>query len=131
MNRKPSKRVEAGVNNLQKAFQALERSATTPITEPRDLSGVVKDFELLYELSWKTLKKFLESQGHEVHTAKHALETAYQLKLLSNEKVWLQMIDDRNKTVHTYNEKFAREMCERIQTLYLKAFRELLDAVSA
>jgi len=32
------------------------------------------------------------------------------------------MIEDRNLTVHTNDENFAREMAERIETMYLPNF---------
>ena len=48
-------RTRKAVDSFRRALAALERSVGTPVTEPRDLSGIVKDFELLYELSWKTL----------------------------------------------------------------------------
>ena len=113
------------LQNLRKALSALETAVATPITEQRDLSGIVKDFEIVYELSWKALKKYLEVHGHEVKTAKHAFSIAYQLGLIEQEEVWLEMINDRNLTVHTYNENFALELSERIRLNYLQAFQRL------
>lgn len=118
-------------SNLLKAFQTLEESLATPILTRRDLSGVIKDFELVYELSWKVLKNYLEISGHQTQNARQAFATAYQLGLLKDENVWLQIINDRNMTVHVYDEKFAREMVNRIQTLYFKAFEALVAVVSA
>lgn len=51
--------------NFKRALQNLKRSIATPVLEPRDLSGIIKDFEMTYELSWKVLKKRLRNDGHE------------------------------------------------------------------
>ena len=117
--------------NLNKALSALERSVAAPVLEPRDRSGIIKDFEIVYELSWKALKEHLAHQGHETGTARQVFQTAYQLGVIANEETWLRCIEDRNNTVHTYNEGMAAEMCERIGSLYLPEFRQLAQALAA
>lgn len=39
--------------NLRRAVAALEASVREPVVSPRDLSGIVKNFEIAYELGWK------------------------------------------------------------------------------
>lgn len=53
MTKPPDRRFESQKKNLGKALQALDASVSQPVAEPRDLSGIVKDFEIAYELSWK------------------------------------------------------------------------------
>jgi nucleotidyltransferase substrate binding protein (TIGR01987 family) len=117
----------SSVVNFKRAFANLERSLAHPITEPRDQSGIIKDFEMTYELSWKALKKKLIEQGHQTLGAKDVYTKSYQLGFLSNEKVWLAMIEDRNLTSHVYDETSAMQIISRIKDLYLPAFRELLQ----
>ena len=126
----PDERFVHRTKNLNKALQALKGSLADPVTEPRDLSGIIKDFEIVYELSWKTLKDFLEKQGHETTSAKDVFSRAYQLGLLKQESVWYEMINDRNLTVHTYDETLAGGMVERIRTQYYSAFSSLLVLIS-
>src|SRR5579864_3500883 len=126
MSAQPDPRYEQKVANYTKALKALEKSVTSPISEPRDLSGIIQDFEIMYELSWKTLKAFLEMQGHESGPAKEVFSKAYQLQRLDNPDTWLAMIDDRNLTVHTYDEKLATSLCDRIRSRYVPAFQALL-----
>lgn len=59
------KETNSSVTNFFKALENLRRSLSSPITEPRDQSGIIKDFEMTYELSWKSLKKILLVQGHQ------------------------------------------------------------------
>ncbi len=49
-------RSKSKYDNLSKAMRALSLSLSSPITEARDLSGIIKDFEIVYELGWKSLK---------------------------------------------------------------------------
>lgn len=112
--------------NAEKALANLQQSIAKPVEEPRDLSGIVKDFEIVYELSWKLLKKFLEREGHETGSAREAFAKTHQLGLLKEESIWLKIIEDRNLTVHTYDQKFAMEMCARIGKSYFPEFKGLL-----
>jgi nucleotidyltransferase substrate binding protein (TIGR01987 family) len=124
-------RFQTALQNLKKAFSALEVSAKTPIQEPRDLSGIIKDFEITYELSWKCLKKFLEKEGHEIKSARNAFSKAYQLGYIDHEKEWLAILQDRNLTVHTYDQRFAKEMCDRIKDSYVERFRSLVSLLES
>lgn len=131
MSAPPDSRYAQKMLNFAKAAHALERSASSPITEPRDMSGIVKDFEIVYELSWKLLKAFLEKEGHETGSAKDVFSRAYQFRYLQDQAVWLEMIADRNLTVHTYDEKLAAALCERIRQRYVPAFQALSITLKA
>ena len=129
MSARPDLRYEQKIANYMKALNALEKSVSSPISEARDLSGIIKDYEIVYELGWKTLKIFLEMQGNETGPAKDVFSKAYQLRRLDDQNVWLQMIDDRNLAVHTYDEKLANALCDRIRSRYVPAFQELLKTL--
>src|SRR5262249_41103683 len=116
---------ERALENFTRAMAALQRSVSTPIAEPRDLSGIIKDFEIAYELGWKCLKRALGTHGIESGSARETFERAYQSGWIDEEEVWLAMISDRNQTVHTYNEKFARALVERVNG-YHAALEQLL-----
>jgi nucleotidyltransferase substrate binding protein (TIGR01987 family) len=111
--------------NFIRALQNLERSLATPVAEARDLSGIIKDFEMCYELSWKVLKKILLQQGHQSLGAKDVYTKAYQLNFLNNESNWLSMIDDRNLTSHVYDEQAATAIVEKIRRIYFSELSTL------
>lgn len=115
--------------NFIRAFQNLKRSLATPVQEPRDLSGIIKDFEMSYELSWKVLKKILKEAGHETLGAKDVFTKAYRLGYLDREDVWLKMIEDRNQTSHVYDESEARKIVARIKAEYAGVFEELAGSL--
>jgi nucleotidyltransferase substrate binding protein (TIGR01987 family) len=119
---RPSKR-----ENFEKALAALQKSISMPIEDERDLAGIIKSFEIVYELSWILLKVTLRESGIEAAGPRDVIKAAWQSGFLEveTESVWLSMIKDRNLTVHTYDEKFARMMVERIMEQYTPAFQTL------
>lgn len=116
--------------NFGRSLANLKRSVATPVTEPRDLSGILKDFEMSYELSWKVLKRLLQEEGHQTLGAKDVYTKAYQLGYLSDDSVWLRMIEDRNRTAHVYDEAQAKGIAENIRKDYLPALEALLSRLS-
>lgn len=112
-------------SNFSRALANLRRSLSAPITEPRDLSGIIKDFEMTYELSWKVLKKVLLENGHQTQGAKDVFSQAFRLAYLPSEQPWIEMISDRNQAAHVYDENDAKKIVDRIRSVYFSAFEEL------
>lgn len=114
--------------NLERAVANLAQSTTTPVTERRDLSGIIRDFELAYELSWKYLKGELIDAGITSGPPKDVFRKAYQFGLIREEAIWLDIIADRNLSVHVYDETEARRLADRIRVDYLPVLQALLKA---
>ncbi|AIF81871.1 nucleotidyltransferase substrate binding protein [endosymbiont of Acanthamoeba sp. UWC8] len=51
--------------------------------------------------------RIIENLGKEVNFPKEVLREAYAAKMIEDEKLWLKMLEDRNKTSHTYDEELA------------------------
>lgn len=115
------------LRNLEKALHALGLACATPVTEARDLAGIVKSFEFVFELSWKSIQAFAAFNGQEVNSPRSAFKVAFQLQYVADPQIWIDILEDRNRTVHTYDENFAREMCLRIQDRYLPEFEKLFE----
>jgi nucleotidyltransferase substrate binding protein (TIGR01987 family) len=122
-------------NNLKKAFLQFEKAIN--LSEERDLSeleqqGLVQDFEYTHELAWKTLKDFLEYQGDtEVYGSRDASRKAFQLGLLKDGDVWMDMIKNRNLSSHTYNEETVEEIVYSIKKNYYPAFQEIIKKLDS
>ena len=66
--------------------------------------ALIQAFEIILELSWKTLKDYLEAQGYtEVQNGKRAIRQAFQDGLIDDGELWLKALDIRNITSHTYD----------------------------
>jgi len=76
-------------------------------------------------MSWKTLKRFLYHEGVRAKTPREVFKEGFRLGLLKEgDTFWSQMIEDHNRTSHTYDEAVAKELYLRLDK-YLKAFEEL------
>lgn len=91
--------------------------------------SAIKRFEFTSELAWKTIQKFLREQKIACRSPKECLEAAFQFGLVADDPLWMEALEDRNKTVHTYDEKFADEVYGRLPN-YLKIFTLLGDKIS-
>ena len=55
------------------------------------------------------------------------LKKAYVNNLISDDKVRINLLEDRNSTSHIYNENLADEVANRIVKYYVGAIGELVD----
>lgn len=117
-------------NSFERAFSRLE--AAVKLTEQRELSdleaqGLIQGFEYTHELAWKTLKNFLEAQGIvTLYGSRDTTRAAFRNGLIENGEVWMDMVDKRNLTSHTYDEDTAAQVVTTICTTYFAAFERLL-----
>ena len=90
--------------------------------------SAIKRFELCFELSWKTLKDFLREEGIFCRTPRSCFKDAFSIGLIEDEEEWLSILEDRNLSVHTYDELLAEELYNRLHN-HLKAMKNLINAV--
>ncbi len=87
--------------------------------------GLIQRFEYTHELAWNVMKDYAAYQGNvNIGGSRDASREAFQLKLISDGKVWMDMIGSRNQTSHTYNEETADEIYFKILNEYYPAFLE-------
>ena len=114
--------------NFKRAFGQLSKAAA--LARERDLSelerqGVIQAFEFTHELAWNTLKDFLESRGQSnLFGPKDATRAAFAAGLIGSGETWMQMIESRNQTTHTYDEETAGAICGAILGQYVGAFTQ-------
>lgn len=75
--------------------------------------AAIQRFEYTCEAIWKAAQRYLlEVEGLSVGSPKGSIRASRDVGLLDNEQttVGLEMIDDRNLTVHTYNEAVAEDI---------------------
>jgi nucleotidyltransferase substrate binding protein (TIGR01987 family) len=87
--------------------------------------GLIQRFEYTHELAWNVMKDYAEYQGNStIGGSRDATREAFQLKLITDGHIWMDMIVSRNKTSHTYNEETADEIYFKILDNYYPAFIE-------
>lgn len=142
------KRWEQRFNNYQKALARLEEAvlkvrdefqidADGSIEEDEFLDDIIKEgiiqrFEYTHELAWNVLKDFLKNAGNtRIFGSKDATRAAYAEGLIVQGEVWMDMIQSRNTSSHTYDETTADAIFLKIIHQYYTAFVQLRDTMQA
>ena len=110
---------ESFKKSLKRLEEILQKEKTV---EYRD--SAIQRFEFTIELAWKTVQKFLREQEIICRSPKECLQEAFKYGLLKDDPRWIKAFEDRNLTVHTYNEKLAEEIYERLND-YCPLFDDL------
>jgi len=117
--------------DVRKATQRLIEAVQQPESDIlRD--AVIQRFEFSFELVWKTLKLYLERQGHECGGPRPTLKKAFTEGLISTPEegdVWLRMLEDRNLTSHTYDEELATRIYLNIANDYAQMLGKMADKI--
>ena len=128
---KPDVRWIQRFSNYQKALQQLSKFNSKGNLNELEIQGLIQSFEYTHELAWKTLKDFMTDQGHqEIYGSKDTSRLAFQLNLIANGSIWMQMIESRNQTSHTYNEEIAKQIADDVKTKYYPEFVKLLGKLN-
>lgn len=115
-------------DNFQFALMQL-KDAVNSYNE-RELSllekqGLIQAFEFTHELAWNVLKDYFEYQGNfNIRGSRDAVKEAFKNDLLNDGNLWMQMIETRNITSHTYDKNTAEEVVYTIVNNYYPEFLE-------
>jgi nucleotidyltransferase substrate binding protein (TIGR01987 family) len=116
------------LSNYQKALAQLRKFIAKGELNELEEQGLIQAFEYTHELAWNTLKDFLQSRGNQaIYGSRDATREAFRLGLLEEGETWMDMIQSRNKTSHTYNEETAKEIVNDIQMRYFPLFERLRE----
>jgi nucleotidyltransferase substrate binding protein (TIGR01987 family) len=81
-----------------------------------------------FELAWNLTKDYLEEQGFtDVKTPRSALKKAFEVGIIENGHVWMELLQDRNLSAHTYDEKKANDLDSLIRNKYYTVLKSLYN----
>ena len=108
------------LSELEKAVTSLEAALRLELNDiVRD--AAIQRFEFCIELSWKNARKVM---GTATTAPKQVVREMAQNGVIDDVLVWLEAIDKRNLSSHTYNETLAVEVYE-----FARSFQPQLDTV--
>lgn len=90
--------------------------------------GVIGQFNLTFELSWKALQAVLRLHGvsgAENGSPREILKLGYGTGFVSDSEVWLLMLNKRNENIHVYDDEEIDELIIMIRDSFVPAFRRL------
>ncbi len=91
-----------------------------------EIDGTIQRFEFTFELAWKLMKAILSYKGIASDSPRSAIKEAFRTNLLSDGDAWIDMLEDRNKTSHLYDQASSKLIYEKIKKAHGKALDEFL-----
>jgi nucleotidyltransferase substrate binding protein (TIGR01987 family) len=111
---------ENALDRLIEGISYFEHNSSDLVKE-----GIIQRFEFTHELAWKVMKDFLEYEGFtNIVGSRSATREAFNKNLLTNGQEWMNMIDSRNQSVHTYERTILEIEFTKIFAIYLDLFIE-------
>ena len=110
---------QKALNNFQEITNCIKQNGINKIYT----MALIQAFEIVFELSWKTIKDYLEYNGIKTDTPRETIKEAFSKNIIEDGQTWIEMMEARNKTSHTYKEDFAQILVSEI----LNSYSPLLD----
>lgn len=109
---------------LNKSMNVLKKIGSQVPEDEHDVivAGVIKHFELAYETAWKFLKIYIAiNHKEEILSPRAVFKACYTYGIFPQEIIndLLELLDDRNLTVHIYDQITAEEVCSSIAKYYM------------
>ena len=104
--------------NFEKSYLQLQNSLQIESPSDTERAGIIQFFEISFELAWKTMKDFLEAEGFQVASPRETFKQAFQGQYIQDGHVWIEALDDRNLTTHTYDAGTAKKVEKLIREKY-------------
>jgi nucleotidyltransferase substrate binding protein (TIGR01987 family) len=118
---------QKALNQLTSAVAMYDESAEALIKE-----GILQRFEFTHELAWKVMKDYLEYEGHQGITgSRSASRLAFSLGLVEDGQVWMNMIESRSRTVHTYDERILEQEFAKVKHDYTAALSAFFEKMKS
>ncbi|MGL5964775.1 MAG: nucleotidyltransferase substrate binding protein, partial [Fusobacteriaceae bacterium] len=106
---------------LKKLMKVIEKD---PKIDDAYLDATIQRFEFVYELSWKLMKSYLDYNGVGVTSPRETFRESFKSGIIDDATQWIKMMENRNRTSHTYDEATAWEIYEKIKKEYIELFQQ-------
>ena len=112
--------------NFEKAIHYLEDALKIYEPDLTQKAGMIQFFEMCFELAWNTVKDYSESRGFgDIKSPRAALKKGFEMGLIADGHGWMELMEDRNLTAHTYDEKVINEIEHLIRHKYYPLIKQL------
>jgi nucleotidyltransferase substrate binding protein (TIGR01987 family) len=99
-------------NSLKRLNEALERDKDK---DDLVLNAVIQRFEFTFENSWKSIKQTLRIKGIDCLTPRDCIKESFRNGWLKNEEIFLELLECRNLTSHTYRFETAVRVYDSVK----------------
>jgi len=122
------------LENFENAAKRLKAALEyDPLELDIVLDAVIQRFEFTFEMAWKSVKLAAKAVGHDCKSPKGCLKLAYRMGWIGDEERWLELLESRNLTSHTYDQEIAMDVYDVVKENFqvfgslLKELRKEID----
>ena len=109
---------------LEQALRRFDEGLSLP-ADPIVRDACIQRFEFTFEMAWRAVQAYAQVEGLACESPRECWRTAFRLGLIEDDRRWMAMVEDRNRTSHTYDEKGAEAIYAALPE-YARLFRHLL-----
>ena len=117
------------VANLKQAISDFNNTDKENVFFVHIKNSMIKTFELTFDLAWKSLQKKLAADGTIANSPKGAFAAAIADGIIKEDVAWINLVQMRNLSVHTYEVALADELLITIPQ-HVTYFDELVMGLS-
>jgi len=120
-------------DRFKRAADFFERKTGESAEADIAMEALIKCFEFTFELAWQSMKDFISYKGYvkEIYGSRDSIRAALQFDLINNGQMWMDMVDDRNRAAHAYDETNANDLVGRIAVCYSGEFEKFEEKMEA
>jgi nucleotidyltransferase substrate binding protein (TIGR01987 family) len=118
-------------DNFKLAFDQLDKACDLGEYSDLEFAGLIKSFEIAFEMAWKTLKDLLYYEGFDVKSPRATIQQANELGMITDSTPWIEALESRNVLSHKYDKDKAEEAEALIKETYLPMLKEVLDKLQS
>ena len=111
------------LRKLEEAVEIVNQNFDSPNIDLLK-EGLIQRFEFTHELAWKVMKDYLEYQGYsDIKDSRDAFRKSLAIGIIES-PLWIDSIQTRNITSHTYDEEISNTVIEKIISIYFPLMKQ-------
>lgn len=125
-------RLQERIENFNRAYGIFTEAVNAYKGDTKSVlmqMALVQSFEICFELAWKVLKDYLFTKAIEVFTPKDVIKTAFNVQIIMNGQIWIDMANARNASSHEYNMEKVSVILEKISNEYAKELADFKEMI--
>ena len=127
-------RISERIENFLRAFSIYSDAVAEykkNSTNVLNHMALIQSFEVCFELAWKVLKDYLNSNGINVYLPKEVIKEAFSAEVIKDGQIWVDMLNARNSTSHEYNLDKIQAIISSISDVYFDELTRFSKQVRA
>lgn len=124
-------RWEQRLDSFGRAVSSLTRACDQGNYSELERAGLIKEFEICFELSWKVLKDLLSYEGCEAKNPREVIRKSFESEYIDEDdcEIFLEILKTRGLFAQIYHEDISLKAETLIRNQYHPMFLRLREAL--